>query len=74
MKKSFRLLPASVVSLAVLIGATAVLFVLRPHLATIGQIVSTKAFGLTALLAVYLAFAVGRHAMFRTSRRLPDSR
>lgn len=74
MKKSFRLLLASVVSLAVLVGATAALFVLRPHLATIGQIVSTKAFGLTALLAVYLAFAVGRHAMFRPFRRLPDSR
>ncbi|MBB3196103.1 hypothetical protein [Roseateles terrae] len=68
------MLLASVVSLAVFVGATVVLFLLRPHLATIGQVVSTKAFGLTALLALYLAFAVGRHAFFRPTRRMPHSR
>jgi len=66
--KSGRLLMVSMVSLAVLVGAVGTLFLLRPHLATIGGVVSSKAFGVTALLALYLAFVVGRHTVLRASR------
>ncbi|WAC74337.1 hypothetical protein OU995_06365 [Roseateles sp. SL47] len=69
--KSRRLLLASLVSLAVVVGAAGALFLLRPHLATIGVVVSSKAFGLTALVALYLAFVLGRYAMLRPFRRLP---
>lgn len=71
--KSRRLILASVVSLAVMVGAVATLFLLRPHLATIGWVVSSKAFGLTALVALYLAFVLGRFAMLRQARRGRES-
>ncbi|SEL28874.1 hypothetical protein SAMN05216359_10795 [Roseateles sp. YR242] len=72
--KSRRLILASVLSLTVMVGAVGTLLLLRPHLATIGWVVSSKAFGLTALVALYLAFALGRYVMLRQSRRVSGFR